>query len=137
MQFSEDWPDAVRISSSPDAYAGSWPLSAIKGFLIDLDGTMYTPTGAIDGAKAFHHYLVENDIPYVFCSNTGAKGKMSPRAHSSSTHERTHALSMCARTHARTRARRHARARARTHARKHALFSLHTRTITLACTTLA
>lgn len=34
-------------------------------------GTMYTPSGMIDGAVDFHAYLREEGIPYVFCSNTG------------------------------------------------------------------
>ena len=50
------------------------PVSPISGFLIDLDGTMYTPTGMVPGADSFLRFLRSRKIPHVFCSNTGAKG---------------------------------------------------------------
>ena len=79
-------------------------LERVSAVLIDLDGTMYNPRGAIqgaDGASAliaaaalanwaiealltdyhtfasraeFYAFLVRRKIPYVFLSNTGAKG---------------------------------------------------------------
>jgi len=54
--------------------AQHWPLAAISAYIIDLDGTMYTPTGRIEGADTFYSYLAHQRIPHVFCSNTGAKG---------------------------------------------------------------
>ncbi|KAL1496840.1 hypothetical protein AB1Y20_014426 [Prymnesium parvum] len=49
-------------------------MADVSAFLIDLDGTMYTPAGPIAGADAFHDYLLAKRLPYVFLSNTGAKG---------------------------------------------------------------
>jgi len=43
------------------------------GFLIDLDGTIYTPNGLIPGATDFVRWLQVNKKPYVFLSNTGSK----------------------------------------------------------------
>ena len=40
-------------------------------FAASRAGTMYTPSGMVDGAVDFHAYLREEGIPYVFCSNTG------------------------------------------------------------------
>jgi hypothetical protein len=48
-------------------------LDRVSAVLIDLDGTMYNPLGAIQGADEFYAYLVRRKIPYVFLSNTGAK----------------------------------------------------------------
>lgn len=48
--------------------------SGVTGFLIDLDGTMYSPGGLISGAKEFYEWLIETKTPFVFLSNTGAKG---------------------------------------------------------------
>ena len=50
--------------------------SACTGFLIDLDGTMYTPDGLIPGAVAFHRWLVETGKPFVYLSNTGGKNSL-------------------------------------------------------------
>ena len=49
-------------------------LSGVKALLIDLDGTMYSPSGPIPGADEFYGYLLRQRLPYVFLSNTGAKG---------------------------------------------------------------
>ena len=49
-------------------------VSKITGFLIDLDGTMYQPGSLIPGASAFYDWLVSTGKPFVFLSNTGAKG---------------------------------------------------------------
>ena len=46
----------------------------IDGFLIDLDGTMYQPGSLLNGAQEFHEWLRRTGKPYVFLSNTGAKG---------------------------------------------------------------
>jgi len=40
-----------------------------KGYLIDLDGTMYKGNEPIDGAKQFIDYLNDENIPYVFITN--------------------------------------------------------------------
>mmetsp|Transcript_8626 Transcript_8626/g.18410 ORF Transcript_8626/g.18410 Transcript_8626/m.18410 type:complete len:443 (-) Transcript_8626:146-1474(-) len=50
--------------------------SKITGFLIDLDGTMYSPSGLLPGARAFYAWLNESGHPFAFLSNTGAKGSM-------------------------------------------------------------
>ncbi len=47
--------------------------SSVRGFLIDLDGTMYDPAGLLPGAVEFYHWLVASGTPHVFLSNTGAK----------------------------------------------------------------
>lgn len=46
----------------------------VRAVLIDLDGTVYTPSGLIDGADDFYAHLTRRRIPYCFVSNTGAKG---------------------------------------------------------------
>ena len=44
-------------------------LSSVKGFLIDLDGTIYVGDQLIPGAKAFVHRLREQQIPHAFVTN--------------------------------------------------------------------
>ena len=44
-------------------------LDRVSAVLIDLDGTMYNPLGAIPGADEFYAYLVRRKIPYVFCQH--------------------------------------------------------------------
>jgi ribonucleotide monophosphatase NagD (HAD superfamily) len=46
----------------------------IDGFLIDLDGTMYQPGSLLPGALEFYDWLKGTGKPFVFLSNTGAKG---------------------------------------------------------------
>ena len=53
--------------------------SAITGFLIDLDGTVYRPNSLIAGACAFHEYLVSTGKQFVYLSNTGAKSSEAVR----------------------------------------------------------
>eukprot|EP00128_Syssomonas_multiformis_P001584 Colp12_sorted_trinity150504_noHs@8053 len=48
----------------------------LQGFLIDLDGTMWIPGGLVDGAQKFFDWLQATNKPYVFLSNTGAKGPL-------------------------------------------------------------
>ena len=55
-------------------------LDRVSAVLIDLDGTMYNPLGAIPGADEFYAYLVRRKIPYVFLSNTGAKDNQGTQA---------------------------------------------------------
>mmetsp|Transcript_9937 Transcript_9937/g.26436 ORF Transcript_9937/g.26436 Transcript_9937/m.26436 type:complete len:429 (+) Transcript_9937:196-1482(+) len=50
--------------------------SKVTGFLIDLDGTMYSPSGLLPGARAFYAWLQEAGHSFAFLSNTGAKGSM-------------------------------------------------------------
>ena len=49
-------------------------VPGISAVLIDLDGTIYNPRGMIPGAEDFYAFLCRHHIPYVFLSNTGAKG---------------------------------------------------------------
>lgn len=44
-----------------------------KGYLIDLDGTMYNGTAVIDGAVDFIDRLNKESIPYVFLTNNATK----------------------------------------------------------------
>lgn len=44
-----------------------------KGYLIDLDGTMFRGTEPIEGAGAFVDALFRNEIPYVFVTNNSSK----------------------------------------------------------------
>lgn len=43
-----------------------------KGYLLDLDGTIYRGTEAVPGAKAFLAHLRENQIPYLFLTNNSS-----------------------------------------------------------------
>ena len=67
-----DSPGAVG-EHGPGAWSERGVLDRVSAVLIDLDGTMYNPLGAIPGADEFYAYLVRRKIPYVFLSNTGAK----------------------------------------------------------------
>jgi len=55
------------------AASDPWPLDDIEAYLIDLDGTIYSPSGPIDGAAEFYAAVLRHK-PHVFLSNTGAKG---------------------------------------------------------------
>lgn len=55
----------------PEAYDAQ--TSGIEGYLIDLEGTMYTPGGLVPGAVQFLTWMRDNNKPYVFLSNTGSK----------------------------------------------------------------
>lgn len=48
-------------------------LSGVSGFLIDLDGTMYSPTGLLPGAIEFYEWILATGKQFVFLSNTGGK----------------------------------------------------------------
>jgi len=52
---------------------GAWQLADIEAYLIDLDGTIYRPSGPIVGAAEFYATVLRNK-PHVFLSNTGVKG---------------------------------------------------------------
>lgn len=44
-----------------------------KGYLIDLDGTMFNGDERIEGAADFIHRLNDAKIPYMFVTNSGAR----------------------------------------------------------------
>ena len=44
-------------------------LMDYKGYLIDLDGTMFRGEEVIEGAKQFIDLLNDRDIPYLFITN--------------------------------------------------------------------
>ncbi|WP_226669430.1 TIGR01457 family HAD-type hydrolase [Metabacillus litoralis] len=48
-------------------------MKTYKGYLIDLDGTMYRGTEQIDAASDFVAYLVENNLPYLFVTNNSSQ----------------------------------------------------------------
>jgi len=51
-------------------------LDLIDAFLIDLDGTLYTPTGLVPGADNFYRWLIDNNKYYALLSNTGCKSPL-------------------------------------------------------------
>jgi HAD superfamily hydrolase (TIGR01458 family) len=48
-------------------------LSEIRGFLIDLDGVMYTGDNPVPGSAEAIHFLKDNGYAYRFVSNTTRK----------------------------------------------------------------
>ncbi|UTH14397.1 TIGR01457 family HAD-type hydrolase [Macrococcus equipercicus] len=48
-------------------------MKKYKGYLLDLDGTMYAGTRLIEGAKEFIDYLALNQLPYLFVTNNASK----------------------------------------------------------------
>lgn len=48
-------------------------MKQYKGYLLDLDGTMYAGTKVVDGAREFIDYLSEHKIPYLFVTNNASK----------------------------------------------------------------
>ena len=52
-------------------------LQEIKGYLIDLDGTLYVGDRLIDGARDFVHRLRDRKIPHAFVTNITSR----PRSH--------------------------------------------------------
>ncbi|MHD0398283.1 TIGR01457 family HAD-type hydrolase [Staphylococcus simulans] len=48
-------------------------MKQYKGYLIDLDGTMYKGADEIDGAKQFIDYLNQHDIPHLYVTNNSTK----------------------------------------------------------------
>ncbi|EMB9449817.1 TIGR01457 family HAD-type hydrolase [Staphylococcus pseudintermedius] len=48
-------------------------MKAYKGYLIDLDGTMYKGNQKIEGASEFIDYLNENQIPHLYVTNNSTK----------------------------------------------------------------
>ena len=48
-------------------------LKQYKGYLIDLDGTMYKGTEKIEAAGRFVHELKRREIPYLFVTNNSSR----------------------------------------------------------------
>lgn len=48
-------------------------MKSYKGYLIDLDGTMYRGTERIESAVRFVHKLHEKGIPYLFVTNNSSR----------------------------------------------------------------
>ncbi|MDQ0225502.1 TIGR01457 family HAD-type hydrolase [Metabacillus niabensis] len=48
-------------------------MKTYKGYLIDLDGTMYRGTEQIEAASEFVDTLVKNNIPYLFVTNNSSQ----------------------------------------------------------------
>jgi HAD superfamily hydrolase (TIGR01458 family) len=48
-------------------------LGQVKGYLIDLDGTLYVGENLIDGAQEFVHALRERGIPHAFVTNVTSR----------------------------------------------------------------
>ena len=48
-------------------------LGQVKGYLIDLDGTLYVGDNLIEGAQQFVHTLCERDIPHAFVTNVTSR----------------------------------------------------------------
>ena len=48
-------------------------MKQYKGYLVDLDGTMYKGNQVIEGAPEFIRTLNSNDIPYLFLTNNSSK----------------------------------------------------------------
>lgn len=47
-------------------------MTAYKGYLLDLDGTIYRGGEAVPGAAAFISYLKERHIPYLYLTNNAS-----------------------------------------------------------------
>src|SRR5699024_5242907 len=52
-------------------------MKQYKGYLIDLDGTMYRGHQPIDGASTFIEWLSQRKIPYLFVTNNSSVTKES------------------------------------------------------------
>lgn len=48
-------------------------MKEYKGYLIDLDGTMYKGAERIEGASEFVEYLKEKDLPFMYLTNNSSK----------------------------------------------------------------
>mgnify|MGYP001825306028 CR=1 FL=1 len=48
-------------------------LSAVRGYLIDLDGTLYVGDRLVDGAAEFVHRLRDRQIPHAFVTNVTSR----------------------------------------------------------------
>ena len=51
------------------------PLSAIRAFLMDMDGTIYLGTRLLPGAKGFFRLLARRGIPHLFFTNNSSSDR--------------------------------------------------------------
>lgn len=56
-------------------------MNEYKGYLIDLDGTMYRGNEVIEGAPEFVEALHSNDVPYLFLTNNSSKTQEDVASH--------------------------------------------------------
>ncbi|WP_427169186.1 HAD-IIA family hydrolase [Fusobacterium nucleatum] len=53
----------------------------MKTYIIDLDGTMYSGSTNIDGAREFIDYLQSKNLPYIFLTNNATRTKKQAKEH--------------------------------------------------------
>jgi 4-nitrophenyl phosphatase len=51
----------------------SRPLSALRGFFVDLDGVVYTGTEVVPGAPGFFDLLRERGVPFLLITNNSSR----------------------------------------------------------------
>jgi len=51
------------------------PLSSVRAFLMDMDGTVYLGTRLLPGAKGFFRLLERRGLPYLFFTNNSSKDR--------------------------------------------------------------
>jgi 4-nitrophenyl phosphatase len=49
------------------------PLSSVRGFLIDMDGVVYTGSEVVPGAPSFFRLAVERAIPFLLITNNSSR----------------------------------------------------------------
>eukprot|EP01105_Mastigella_eilhardi_P022606 TRINITY_DN5585_c0_g1_i1.p1 TRINITY_DN5585_c0_g1~~TRINITY_DN5585_c0_g1_i1.p1 ORF type:complete len:187 (+),score=28.68 TRINITY_DN5585_c0_g1_i1:34-561(+) len=73
-------PYETLVMPPPSARAAAVPactpalIGDLDGLLLDLDGTVWLPSGLVPGATDFYQWMLDTDMPHVFLSNTGIKG---------------------------------------------------------------
>jgi 4-nitrophenyl phosphatase len=60
FSYHKTWKEVIRVKQ-------------YKGYLIDLDGTMYRGTEQIEAASEFVAHLVKNQLPYLFVTNNSSQ----------------------------------------------------------------
>jgi len=60
LSYDKAWKVVIRVKQ-------------YKGYLIDLDGTMYKGTEQIEAASEFVNHLVKNQLPYLFVTNNSSQ----------------------------------------------------------------
>ena len=53
----------------------------MRTYIIDLDGTMYSGSTNIDGARQFIDYLHSKNLPYIFLTNNATRTKKQAKEH--------------------------------------------------------
>jgi len=53
----------------------------MKTYIIDLDGTMYSGSTNIDGAREFIDYLHSKNLSYIFLTNNATRTKKQAKEH--------------------------------------------------------